>query len=415
MKDRKSDKKGKHFYIRWKRVISVFLVFAMIVTMAGVNLYVQAENPLDVQSEEIKDITKETELSEEETKDTQENTPEDKQETKEEEIREAKDFSQLRELNYTLADFEPSGEDLWYQMKVDAYFEQLPENEAVLEGDTFSFRIPEELFYIEDTKNPVPVEIGSISGFGDKKAQCKDISAAEYTVKNQKVEVTLKKGISELEDISSVFMRMNLSVRVESKALDEQEKAADWVLATSSDGTEKKLSLILPAKENREDKDKADNNKEEKKEAASKASSKKTEKTETKSEEEEKPSITVDGKEITFDENDTKKDALTQEVYWVDNNNPQNRPGKDKFQEFYIENAKIKATVTADDGTTVQEEISVKVLAERLGVKPEELIEVSDAGGTGHYRLSVNPGILPEKGSMFLNPEDPETEKDVTF
>ncbi|GAA6396899.1 hypothetical protein I4300191C4_15560 [Solibaculum mannosilyticum] len=114
----------------------------------------------------------------------------------------------------------------------------------------------------------------------------------------------------------------------------------------------------------------------------------------------------IDGLPITAEKWQTE--SLSADIYWVDNNLPGERPSHSDFLEFYLANAQIKAAVADSNGTLAAEIMSLSELAKKLNTDAKDLVTIVDAAGTGHYQITIKPGVLPISGTT---PDESETGK----
>lgn len=159
-----------------------------------------------------------------------------------------RDWIGEKAVQYALAGMENTKENLWSTLKLDFVFEGLAEDQKVKSGDTLSFQVPEEWLYVADQGEPVAVYAGDLKGYGDSGASLTGVQLAQYTVKDQKVELTFLDGVEQV-DLSSVFGRVEFQARYERAALTQETQEVQWRIASYADQKSQDITLTLPARE----------------------------------------------------------------------------------------------------------------------------------------------------------------------
>ncbi len=447
-----------------QRAVALLLVFAMLVTLAPIGTGVQAAEPQTTQTDGGTDSSADmlpengtqTGTEQEQGNTPQSESPEgtdqegtDQESTGQENIDQTEtgggtddessdqteqttDWSARKEVRYSIVDLKKAGEkdaenENEYQLTMNLFWEKLSEEERVQEGDTLSFKVPEELFLIEDTQtedtqNPdqedteedsaIPVYTGDIKEIEKKDAEIGNDPVAEYEIKDQEVKLVFLKNIEEIDDITSVFTRLELPVQCQPSVLEAGDEEIEWIIQTYEDETEQKLTFKLSPE------DKAEEENASEADEKDQAAQQEEEQTEQENAIAEGDSDTVNLGGIEIAVTGKNQSELSQDVYWIDNNSVPDRLSADDYLKFYRANAKVKVTIKVGEDKPKEVEMTVAELEKALGMTgtgtENSILTCVNRGGTGHYELNIESGMLPVAGTSASD-DDPETADEITL
>ncbi|MFQ8601760.1 MAG: Cna B-type domain-containing protein [Anaerovoracaceae bacterium] len=312
------------------------------------------------------------------------------------------DWSEYKDLTYVLSDIEQK-ENLNAVMNLDILFRQLGDGEKISAGDKLSFKIEDRLFNVQDTgKDSVKIYYGDIKDIDDKKTKLEETEVAEYRIKENQLEVTFLDSVEKIEDMTSVFLRVKIPVEYKESVLGEKSGEAQWKIRDAGDESEEIILYVpLPAKGEVLKSEPAEKNTEENSDSSMKIKS---------GDEEAIGSIPFgDGRaQVLF----TKKDyqEITQQIWWVDNNQTENRYSTDKYKQLFcgrdggedVGRGSLTAEFTITKGNGKGDvrkiEFDVKTLIDSGLLSVDDIIVVPYQGG---YKLSVKDNVLPSKGYYY--------------
>lgn len=265
-----------------------------------------------------------------------------------------------------------------YELKLKFQFKNSEkEKTKLVEGDKAVLEIPKEWFVIEDSRKQQPVYYGQKAA---KDGKLSKDSWADYTIKDHSVQLVFHKNAENMEDIGSVYGELELEGKIPDSVLKETKQEVVWTMQKYTDGTVNQTKLTLPAKKS------TDSTKKKKAAVSSK----------------EPIGVQIDGKEydIIPSSTDLYGSALSQDIYWQDNNDINHRVTTNGYQELFYQSGKLEFHFDRGGGVDGTIQIPVSDVLEN-----KNQLKVEDLGGTGHYVMRIDENVLPKTFTYVVEDE----------
>ena len=243
------------------------------------------------------------------------------------------DWSQEQDyLSFKVIEDENQNYQLQFQ------FLKTDEKRPVMAGDKAYYSLKDSEYIIDPVSEAIEIKV-------------QDQVIATYTTDGETIDITFTEGIENQENLTELVGIIPVKLKVESNVSSTEVKSQISV----TDNLQQKQN------EDKEDKEKSINF----------------------------------GNGIIFHYNDTsqKNELISQQIYWIDNNNTTKRPDETKLVTQYNE---IVVSYRLD-GQTVNHTLSFENLESQLGIV-DGLLNVKDSGNG--QLLYINEKVLPVKGKI---------------